>query len=400
MATKQKHTLIIISETKLFQRHLDYFCLDHLVKYFNLEFWDCSAILDGPQNHISSFIERPYVQEIKDLNDFECNLKRIPKDSLIVYFALRIKLKNIEDILSSYFRHIVFVTPILTWTLTKKSESDAGTQRENKNISWHKKIKSYLYQSKVIQVACQCIRHPLHAKSHIKHYIADKNQKILEWHYISCVSGSKHQINNYNVDKYMRTRHNPVDKPFVVYIDQFFPYHNELKFSGEDNDIDRMAKSHYKKLNAYFDKVEASYSSPVIIAAHPLAKYDINPFNGREIIYFQTDKLIAESKAVLMHSSTSITFAILNDKPVALLLDSEYQQSSWYKNLETIHEEFGIEIKNIDQDDASPLIPPVSTKQRKKFIEEYVGGIDEDNYVYNDVLLVKAFNDVYKEIYG
>jgi hypothetical protein len=78
---------------------------------------------------------------------------------------------------------------------------------------------------------------------------------------------------------------------------------------------------YFRDLNAYFDYIEKSYDVKVVIAAHPKAySYkDINPFNGREIVFNKSCELIKDSQFVLTHHSTAISFAILFRKPIVFL---------------------------------------------------------------------------------
>ena len=129
-----------------------------------------------------------------------------------------------------------------------------------------------------------------------------------------------------------------------------------------------------------------------------MAQYTSNPFNGREIQYGVTDKLISECEGVVMHNSGSITYVILNNKPVVLLIDNEYQHCNWYEGVLNLHQKYGIDIANIDDEYAKPTINPLPKGVRTNLIKECCGDIDEENFVYNDVLLVKCLNDIYTEI--
>ena len=105
---------------------------------------------------------------------------------------------------------------------------------------------------------------------------------------------------------------------YVVYIGQYFPFHSDTqRLEGEK--VIQLAPSFYQSMNKFFERVENELKCEVIIAEHPSAKHSDNPYNGRQIIYYQTAELIRDSLAVCMHFSNSSSFVILYDKPVALL---------------------------------------------------------------------------------
>ena len=115
------------------------------------------------------------------------------------------------------------------------------------------------------------------------------------------------------------------NKLFAVFIDQYIPYHNDLKLFGH---IQLSPDDYYKSLNQYFDEFEKRNSCSVIIAAHPSAlRYkDLNPYGGRRIEYDKTAELVKGSICVLAQFSTAISFAILDKKPVVLLTSDEIEE--------------------------------------------------------------------------
>ncbi len=77
----------------------------------------------------------------------------------------------------------------------------------------------------------------------------------------------------------------------------------------------------FSSLNKFFDKFEQSTGLNVIIAAHPKTLFtkENNSFDNRSFVKNKTFDLIKNSKGVFAHSSTSISMAILLNKPLTLL---------------------------------------------------------------------------------
>ena len=88
----------------------------------------------------------------------------------------------------------------------------------------------------------------------------------------------------------------------------------------------RLAPLFYGSLNSFFSKVEQHFGCKVVIAAHPSSVYTNNPFDGRDIIYNKTCELIKDCTAVCMHTSNALSYAILFNKPLALLTNKAFNK--------------------------------------------------------------------------
>jgi len=119
-------------------------------------------------------------------------------------------------------------------------------------------------------------------------------------------------------DIYLKSREQPpvLDDNIAVFLDQYFPFHPDLRLRAEAFDLD--ADEYYQVLSNFFSGVEKELGLRVVIAAHPRSDYDNLPdyFGGREIIRGKTVELVRRSKLVLLHYSTAINFAVFYDKPI------------------------------------------------------------------------------------
>lgn len=398
MGTVRKHKLVIISDSGLLQRHFDIFYIDNLSNAFDLEYWDCSKILLKKEHRVQSTFKRSYDIKINSLWRFNERVKHLPKDTLIIYFALlNTRAYLLNKVLSSHFMHIIrirvsmIIPNALTLNVEKKEERFTIERRECP-------LKKVLKKSNLLRIGVKMLFRPVQAKAELEKLAEKRIYSMYKWHVMSCEPGSLHHINASNFEKYMRSKDEVAERRFVVYVDQYFPYHKELSLGMTPAQLEMFAQTHFSKLNRYFEAIEKTYNCPIVIAAHPLSQYTSNPFNGREIQYGVTDKLISECEGVIMHNSGSITYVILNNKPVVFLYDSEYKQCIWYNGVLNLHHKYGIDDVNIDDEDAKPIIKPLPKGVRENLIKECCGDIDEENFVYNDVLLVKCLNDIYKEI--
>ena len=107
---------------------------------------------------------------------------------------------------------------------------------------------------------------------------------------------------------------------YVVFLDQYLPYHSDFKYLG----IPVLEPtSYYASLNRFFDLVELKYGVKVVIASHPRSDYSANQFNGRYVYSGKTPELVKDAEFVMAHYSTSISHAVLNQKPLVFIFTNE-----------------------------------------------------------------------------
>lgn len=105
-----------------------------------------------------------------------------------------------------------------------------------------------------------------------------------------------------------------VKESYIVFLDIMLGYtHPDFLRIGKKNIID--GNEYFKMIRSIFNKFEKKYGIPVIIAAHPKAKYT-NEFGERQVIQHKTAELVINAKIVLTHNSLSTIFGVLSYKPI------------------------------------------------------------------------------------
>lgn len=142
----------------------------------------------------------------------------------------------------------------------------------------------------------------------VGYWIEEKESKIID-------------VNSFDFDNYIETNQYEkiINNKYCVYLDEYLPHHPDFEMLNiktiEPIDF-------YNKLNAFFEFVEKKYDIEVVIAAHPKAeKYKENDFfNNRKVFFNKTGILVRYSEFILAHCSTSISFGVLNSKPMLFLI--------------------------------------------------------------------------------
>lgn len=164
-------------------------------------------------------------------------------------------------------------------------------------------------------------------------------------------SPRKVAVNLCDYDNYYLVKEVPrlVDVNFAVFLDINLALQTDIKLRGwEYISAERYAAA----LNRFFGQLELKYGVNVVIAAHPKAGYDPDYFQGRRILKGLTPELVKDADFVISHQSTSISYAVLNRKPL-LFIYTDDMATTYSETLipwqYDIAEYLGQPIYNIDE---------------------------------------------------
>lgn len=170
---------------------------------------------------------------------------------------------------------------------------------------------------------------------------------------------------------------NDIDGDYIVFIDQYFPFHPDFLICGVPT---IPADVYYKSLNSSFKLIEEALNMRVIIAAHPksLRYKDEDFFGGREVYMGATSSLVKGASLVLAHDSTAISYAIMSKKPIALLSSDSMKQylPEHVVFMENFSKRFSTLIIDMDNTQVSTInklssLTEIQLKNYESYIYEY-----------------------------
>lgn len=139
------------------------------------------------------------------------------------------------------------------------------------------------------------------------------------------------EINSFDLEKYKECLNidKLIDSKYCVYLDDYLPFHPDFELLNIKT-VEPI--EFYDKLNHIFQVFEKKYNVEVVVAAHPKAiKYkETDFFNGRKIFFNQTAQLTFHSEFLIVHCSTSISFAVLNKKSIISLTTNSLRETMPY----------------------------------------------------------------------
>lgn len=172
-----------------------------------------------------------------------------------------------------------------------------------------------------------------------------------------------------------------VDRPYIVFSDEYFPYHSDLKYLMKDK-RKYSGEKYQMIMTRFFDYLEGKYKMPVIIAAHPKSEYKGNEFGNRQIIKYKTDNLIRYASMATLHICNTISFSLLKDIPIALVATDEYLKVKYFKRIlvNLSHNLLGLDYYNLDHVDFDKIeFRKVDKDKREDYIYSYLTSKETEN---------------------
>ena len=199
-------------------------------------------------------------------------------------------------------------------------------------------------------------------------------------------------INLIDYDHYVRVQSSDVRAVkgrYAVFLDIYAAYQSDLEICGL-KPID--PSSYYQSLNRFFGLLELKYAVKVVIAAHPKADYSLETFQGREIFQGLTPELVKNADFVISHHSASVSYAVLNRKPLIIVYTNEMKRLWNHTIVMRLHQSIAsyldVALYNIDE-----------ITQGDQIALKEVNFIYYDNYKYNFLTTHESEHTTTQEIF-
>ncbi len=355
-------------------------------KKMEVKFWDLTGIYSNKQ-HPANILKRDYVEPIKNFRQFGKKLKEI-RDENAVYIILI----NYGGRFNRIFR------------LLKKYDC------RSYYLGWGNfPFPQNKYSKKILRL----LRHPISsiriileiliAKFSIKFSLVKPYDVIFFAGYYSYNMYSnmfsnrckKIPINLIDYDKYsllLNKKKRIIKERYCLFLDINLPYHGDIP-------INRLSYikpgPYYQSLNKCFEQVESEYGIQVVIAAHPGSQYNHDLFKERKVLKGVTHELVKDCDFVISHNSTSISYAVLNEKPVILIYTDEMARKYRDYIIPLMHNmavHLDAAIYNIDQskDDQEIKYNKVNKRKYNNYKYEFLTTRESEDQLTRDIF--------YKEI--
>jgi hypothetical protein len=312
--------IIYISHSHLTSKVRNDYFIDHLLsKKWNVEYWNLLPLLYG---------------EIDEYGMQDADFLYIPKS----YANIREKLSSplnrdaIFVVLINFGPQYLSLYRLLAKYNCKTHFFAWGSYPyTSSNLNWKNILNHFLSPYSLLKNTLNLLNGSVQKKLKlVKPYdvVYGAGSEILE----SFQDASKLiSVNTIDYDNYVEVKKKSgriIPYSYAVFLDINLPYQSDLII----HNMPKMAANeYYESLNKFFDLLEKKYNVKLVIAAHPKANYQKTLFNGREIFHGLTPEVVSDSDFVVSHHSTSVSYAVLNLKPIIFVYTSILEEI--YKKL-------------------------------------------------------------------
>lgn len=337
--------------------------IDHLIENnIPVEYWDLSEMMRGSLNEFGKE-DAAFVKIISDHGELESKLLHSDenKNIYVLLMSLCGKTLNVYSLLRKHRCKTVYIN----WGVMPL----IGGGGRVKLLVNKLKENPFLLFNNIYQKVLKnfYIRLGLINKYDVS-FVAGK--ALLEGDNIS------HKIipinmNDYENFKFFKGQSVTLTKKYAVFLDINLPYQTDILLDGQEL-LD--PKKYYDSLNNFFSIIEKKYDVTIVVASHPKSWNTAERFNGRESRHGETGRLVRDAEFVISHHSTSLSYAVLNEKPMLFIYTEEMKRLytstrvRWIKGLAAY---FKLSAYNIDSmhdlNNFELMTPPKNTLELYKY---------------------------------
>lgn len=337
-----KYKIIFISYIPLTQKLEDDFYVQYLLdKGFKVNFWDITDIY-YKNIRFSGELERDYIEKIRSFGELKQKIREedVSRVVFIPFPPLTGNTIRLYRLLTKHNCRLYFLgRGVLPEHSSDKSFHQKAIGRINLFLRDPKKF--YIALLHRFAGFLKLVRY---IKEYDMVFVAGSSAERIYQGALKLVP-----VNHFDYDNYLSTKDSSgrlVEGKYCVYLDMNYMRCSNLEMLGLRG---INADIFCEKMNGFFDAVERKFDVNVIIAAHPLAEYCNDEFCGRKIIKNGTNQLVKDCDFVISHFSTSLSYAILYEKPVMICYTSEMKLTHGFKFMSKFAEVLDCSIYDIDK---------------------------------------------------
>ena len=147
--------------------------------------------------------------------------------------------------------------------------------------------------------------------------IFDKYYKNLNFDYI--------KSNSFEYLEYCKYDNQKKNENYFVFLDQEQEFNFDHKINYGFKPYINI-NNYFENLNCFFDFFEKKFKTQIIIAASPRREKKFVNKSNRKVYKNLTPKLVSRCRGVITHDSISISYAILNKKPLIFLYNNDMKK--------------------------------------------------------------------------
>jgi hypothetical protein len=378
--------IVYLSNIRLTDRVAHNWFIDDLLhKGIDVEFWDLIPFMREHHREFNE-ISPKYLKELNSIIELDELIKKQTKEVVyVVLFPLNNATKNVYIKLSNQKARIVYIDwgamPIYTTsTQFTKIKRFVGAFRSLNHFKLVLQSRYFLLLQKLKIIKKFDI---FFASGRILEEKPRHAEKVVSIPFADYIEYKKAEKNS----KTETSR-------YAVFLDINLPFQSDLALAGMPQINPEI---YYSEMNSFFDMIEVDFNVKVVIAAHPKNSLNLQHFSSRTAKRMKTAELVRDAEFVISHQSTSISYAVLNYKPLMFIYTPTMEllyKSSIIVEIKNLAQYFGSDPINSNSSLDSGLIslPQVNKPIYDKYIEYYIASKNSQQSSPSYVFLSEIIN--------
>lgn len=383
--------VIYVGYAPLTDKIIDDFYIDNLIAIgVEVEYWDLSPIFFNQL--FDDKLSCKYAFKIKSIKQFEALIinQKILDTLFVINFTLEFRVLTVFRILS---RNKCKISIFARGAIPQLSVNVSNFKLKVKKIFKPKLLIGYI-KNKYVWV--------LKFLGRIKPYdlvfcagefglntiglaskIESKKSRIID-------------INSFDFDSFIKSKYEQglIRGKYFVYLDEYLPFHPDFQMFNIKT-VDPI--KFYKNLNNFFTTIEKRLNVEVVIAAHPKAEnYRFEKyFDNRKVFFGRTAQLTKDSMGVLFHCSTSVSFAVLNSKPIFSLISNDIKNimPDYFNLILSFSNYLDTSVINIDESKKFDFeMPQINLNKYHKYKYSFLTSVKSENLNSSDIFVQTVLN--------
>ena len=340
---KAEKKIVYLSYIRLTDRVSKTWFIDDLIsRKINVEYWDLISFMR--ENHEELYEIKPaYLSYIDSFKDLSYRIKRESQKQtiFIILFPYNFETFKVHRMLSKHKVKKVYID----WGAMPVHNHVPNSTTAKK--IWRNRKSFKAFSSKLIRTLLKLYQSsPLF----IKFKIVFTSGRILEnrrqdaERIVPLAFGDYSEFLNHNKGERQK------GKKSAVFLDINLPYQSDLKLVSLPS---INPEKYYSELDAFFTKIEHELDIEVIIAAHPKSSTNSDNFLNRKVFRMKTAELVRDAEFIISHQSTSISYAVLNYKPILFVYTNDMRlayETTVVAEIENLAKYLGAQPINISED--------------------------------------------------
>ena len=365
--------------TKIYR---DWFIEDLINLNQSIEYWDISNIFY--KNIIDFKIDKDVlIKEFKSFKELQNSLKEYNKEhiNIVLIVSLNLQTLKVYKILNKFNVKLIFI-----------EQGALPVYKQNKFLKFIQiishpfKYLKIIYSNQLIKLykSINCIK-----KIDLLFTVGG----FYENQYINSKSSS-HNLNLSDFDQFklIENKKSLFNFKYAVFLDVNAidnPDYLMLNMPILNREL------YYNSLNFFFNKLEEKFNIKIVIAAHPTTNIEFCNYFGRLVLGSSTGLLTRYSEFVITHHSTSISYAILANKPILSIYTDQMEEiykNSIMRNILALSQFLEIESYNIDKIDFNIIKFDFNPDLYKKYKYDFITTPSSENKISKSIFTEAVIN--------